>query len=199
MAPMRPHRSLPWRRRPWRRAAVLTLFGLLLTVAPGISATRAVPVAANPVPPYTPAAPLPLGSALPGFAVVAQSGELFTRADLAPHRPILVVFFLTGEVINQAEMGEIAAVAAAHPALQIVLIGKAGHDVPDAVYDFPARSGLPMPAYDDAGYGGQSVRAAWGITAYPALIIADGTGIVRAGRQGFLRGVDLNAIVTGIE
>jgi len=196
---MRPYQSLRWPRRPWRWAAVSALFSLLLTVAPAISATWAVPVAANPVPPYTPAAPLPLGSALPGFAVIAQNGGLFTRADLAPRRPILVVYFLTGEIINQTELGEIATVAAAHPALQVVLVGGAGRDMPDAVYDFPAHAGLPMPAYYDAGYGGQSVRAAWGITAYPALIVADGTGTVRAGRQGFLRGVDLNAIVTGIE
>ncbi len=193
---MRPHRVSRWQGRPGQWVATLTLLGLLLTVTPAVPA---IPVGANPVPPYTPLAPRPLGSALPSFAVLRRDSTLFTRADLAPHRPILVVFFLTGEMINQAELGEIATVAAAHPTLQVVLIGATGHDTPDAVYDFPARSGLPMPAYYDASYGGQSVRAAWGITAYPALIVADGNGIVRAGRQGFLSGTDLNAVVSGIE
>ncbi len=196
---MHPHLEIRWRRRPARWAVVLTLLGLLLTVAPAIPGGSAVRVGANPVPPYSPFAPRPLGSALPNFAVLRRDSTLFTRADLAPQRPILVVFFLTGETINQAELREIAPVVAAHPALQVVLIGGASRDSSDAVYDFPARSGLPMPAYYDARYGGQSVRAAWEITAYPALILADGSGTVRAGRQGFLSGADLNAVVSGIK
>ncbi len=186
-------------RQPGRWMAALALLSLLLTAMPALPGAPVTPVAANPVPPYTPLAPRPLGSALPSFAVLRHDETLFTRADLATRRPVLVVFFITGEMINGAELREVATVAAAHPVLQVVLIGSMGRDTPDAVFAFPARFGLPTPAYYDASYGGQSVRAAWGITAFPALIVADGTGTVRAGRQGFLSGADLNAVVSGIE
>lgn len=194
---------------------------LALVLLSAVFATMSAPLpaqAANPVPEYTPPIPLPLGSTLPDFTVTGRDHTTFTRANIMPNHAVLLFFFAPWSAISQAQAAQIATIAVMHPNLQIVPIGVKSRVSTDEVFDFPATYNLQYAAYDDGGTAAPDVnapaidrsitslastpgktQAAWGISGYPAIIVVDGTGTVRAGRIGFITMADLNAVVTGVE
>jgi len=200
-----------------RRCLHLFLVLAMLTAAIASAETPLTAQAANPVPEYIPPIPLPLGSTLPDFAVTGRDDTIFSRADLVPDHATLLFFFAPWSAISQAEASQIATVAVMHPGLQIVPIGVKSRDSTDEVFDFPATYNLQFAAFDDGGTAAPDVtapsvnrsvnptagilgktQAAWGISGYPAIIVVDSAGVVRAGRIGFIPMTDLNAVVTEV-
>jgi len=201
-----------------RRCQHVFLILAMLTASIAIAATPLMAQAANPVPEYVPPIPLPLGSMLPDFAVTGRDDTIFSRADLVPNHAALLFFFAPWSAISQAEASQIATVAVMHPGLQIVPIGVKSRDSTDEVFDFPAMYNLQFVAFDDGGIAAPDVtapsvnrsvnptagtlgktQAAWGISGYPAIIVVDGAGVVRAGHIGFITMTDLNTVVTQVE
>ncbi len=167
-------------------------------------ASRPIARADNPAPP----APVPIvaapgsspplvaltpGMPLPTFAAVARDYALLGNDDLAGW-PTLLMFFASWCPHCQAEAPRLAAIAARYPAVRVIPFAVADHETPNDAFAFGEQFALPFPTYWD---GGRAARAA-GVQAYPTLVAADVTGIVRGVAVGEQTETQLDALLAPI-
>jgi thiol-disulfide isomerase/thioredoxin len=185
------------RRTPWAVIAscalvvvALVAVIVLVTAQHGTSATTAsttLPRAASPT----------AGTSAPAFTVKAQDGTTLTAQNLLG-KPSLVVFFASWCPHCQAEAPRIAQLAAAHPELQIVMIGVGDRETIADIYGFQSRVGMATYADTSASTLG-TTAAAWGIQSYPSLFAVDAQGIVRASNVGEVSQQGLDTLVAAAE
>ncbi len=184
-----------------RRRIMATVTGVALASAlPHITVRANDPATPAPVPPVvvpgsSPPAPLALapGMPLPAFTAVTRDYALLSNDDLAG-QSVLLAFFASWCPHCQAEAPRLAAAITQHPAVRVVMLAVADREAPDNVFAFGEHFALPFPTYWD---GGRAARVV-GVQAYPTLVVADVTGIVRSVDVGERTEAQLDALLAPV-